>query len=176
MHGHANRLRHFAPPGFARRPFNNLTVSHVVADAGSEQFINAADVVTFLKNQLGLQDQTKTLIVFKLHRIDYYGVPVGSSTDRPAISMQISSLIPTVGDPATPGNAVVSYGNLFDKSDLGSLQDCAKLSYTFPKAMADIPLGQTAPFNFLSCASNVPNSELRFHLSWSTISDATPTD
>jgi len=176
LHGHSNRLRHLAPPGFSRRPFNNLVVSHVIGSPGIEEFFNAGDVITFLKNQLGLQDQTKSLIVIKLHRIDYYAVPVGTSTDRPSVSMSVSSLIPTVGDPATPQNAIVSYGNLFDKQDLGSLQDCAKLSYTFPKAMSDIPLSQQASFNFLSCAANVPNSEIRFHLQWSTIAEATPTD
>merc|ERR1711907_388258 len=46
----------------------------------------------------------------------------------------------------------------------------------FPKAMSDIPLSQQASFNFLSCAANVPNSEIRFHLQWSTIAEATPTD
>ena len=175
LHGHANELRHSAPPDFSKRPFNNLIVGHVISEAGAEQFIGTADIVGFIQDQLGLQTQTKTQIVFKLQRIDYYAVPIGSSGDRPSVDMEVSSLIPTVGDPATPGNAVVSYGNLFSKLDIGSLQDCAKLSYTFPKAMADIPLGQTADFNLLTCASNVPNSDLRFHLQWSTIAEATPT-
>lgn len=176
LHGHANKLRHMAPPGFNKRPFNNLVVSHVQQTPNVEEFYGPEDVVQFIKNQLGLQDQTKTKIVFKLKRIDFYAVPIGSSTDRPSITMNISSLIPTVGDPATPGNAIVGYGNLYSKNDIGSLQDCAKLSYTFPRAMADIPMGQTADFNFMTCSSNVANSEIRFHLEWSTISEATPTE
>jgi len=174
LHGHENKLNHLAPPSFSKRPFNNLVVSHVLVNAGIEDYIGPTDIITYLANQLGLQAQTKNQIVFKIRRIDFYAVPIGSSDDRPSINMEVSSLIPVLADPATPGSAQVSYGNLFRKGDIGSLQDCAKLSYTFPKAMSDIPLASTADFNFLTVSSNQRNSELRFHLSWSTIGEATP--
>ncbi len=176
LHGHANQLQHSAPPGYTRRPFNTLTVAHVVPDAGAEVFVGPVDIINYIKNQLGLSDQTKANIVFKLQRIDYFGTPVGSSTDRPSVTMNVSSLVPVVGDPATPGNAVVSYGILYTAIDQGSLQDCAKLSYTFPRSMGDMVMGNTADFNFLSVSSNVPNSELRFHVAWSTAGEAAPTE
>lgn len=176
MHGHQNKLSHLAPPPINYRPYNSLVVSYVAPSAGTEYLIGPKDVVNYLKAQLGLQDQTKTLIVFKLKRIDVYAVPVGSSTERPAVNMECSSLVPVLADPATPGNAVVSYGKLFSGNDVGSLQDCAKLSYTYPMHMADIPLNQLAEFTFLEVAANVPNVEVRFHLTWSTVGDATPTD
>lgn len=176
MHGHPNKLRHLAPPGFTKRPFNTMVVSHVIPEAGQEVFVGPVDVITFIKNQLGLADQTKSIMVFKLKRVDYYGTPVGSSTDRPSVTMVVSSLVPVVGDPATPGNAIVSYGNLYTAVDQGNLQESARLSYTFPRSMSDMVLGNTADFNFLSVASNVPNSELRFHVEWSTVGEATPVD
>lgn len=175
LHGHDNKLRFTNPPCYSKRPFNTLTVSHVLPDAGTEYNIGTADVVNYIKNQLGLAEQTKSLIVFKLRRIDLFGVPTGGD-QRPAINMDVSSLVPTVGDPATPGNAQVAYGNLFRKQDIGNLSDCAKLSYTFPMHMSDIPMSGVIPINILSASSNVAFAELRFHLSWSTIDVQVPVD
>lgn len=176
LHGHANRLRFIAPPGFAKRPFNTLTVSHVEVDASTNYLYGPRDVITYLVNQLGLADQTKTKIVIKVRRVDAYAVPAASAQDRPAVTMKVGSLTPTIADPTTPGVATVGYGNLYSKTDLGSLADCAKLSYTFPRNMSDIPIGYTADFNFVEVSANVPFAELRFHVEWSTIGESTPTD
>lgn len=176
LHGHANKLRFLAPPGFSRRPFNTLTVSHVAPDAATEYLYGPRDVITYLVNQLGLDAQTKTKIVIKVRRVDAYAVPAGPASDRPSITMNVSSLTPTVSDPATPGVAEVGYGNLYNKTDLGNLSECAKLSYSFPRQMSDIPLGYTADFNFVAASANTPFSEMRFHVEWSTIGESTPTD
>lgn len=174
LHGHANKLRHLAPPCVNLRPFNSIVVTHVIPSAGVEYFIKASAIVEYLQNQLGLQAATNTKIVIKLKRIDFYAIPIGPSSDRPACNMIVSSLSPIVGDPVTPGNAIVSYGNLYSSTDVGNLQECAKLSYTFPLHMADIPISTTADFNVCEVASNMTNAELRFHIQWSTVDDAPP--
>ena len=171
LHGHSNKLQHLAPPPVNYRPFNSLVVSHVLPEANLDYKIGPLELVGYLAEQLGLQAQTKTLLVFKLKRIDYYAVPIGTSSDRPAVNMEVASLLPGIADPATPADAVLAYGKLFSGNDTGSLQDCAKLSYTFPQHMADIPLSQVANFHFLEVASNVINAELRFHIQWSTVSE-----
>lgn len=175
LHGHQNKLSHTTPPPVNYRPYNSLVVSHVMGTPGLDYLFGPKDVVGFIKSQLGLQDQTKTLIVFKLKRVDVFATPIGGSTDRPAINMEVCSLVPVLADPATPSSAIVSYGKLFSGNDIGSLQDCAKLSYTFPMHMADIPLSQLAEFHFLEVAANTINAEVRFHVSWSTVGEATPT-
>merc|ERR1711934_707681 len=105
MHGHKNDLRHMAPPQVTRRPWYPLVVDYVKPEAGVEVFFTPSEIINILANQLGLPGQASSIINIKLQRVDVYAMSVASSTDRPAVSMDVSAVTPSIGDPATPGNA-----------------------------------------------------------------------
>jgi hypothetical protein len=98
----------------------------------------------------------------------------GASTDRPSIAMDVSSVTPSIGDPASPGSAEVFYGIMKKLTDQGNLSDAAKVSYTWPSAMADLPLSSQSVFSLISVAGNQPNTSVRVHLLWSSTDIATP--
>lgn len=174
LHGHANRLSHPAPPQITKRPWYPLTVDMIIASAGVETFYSPSDITNRLVEQLGLTSQNKPVINIKVQRVDAYCMPTGASTDRPALSMDVSSVTPGMGDPATPGVAEVFYGVLKKLSDQGNLSDAAKVSYTWPRHMADLPLSSNAVFSLVAVAGNLANTTVRFHLLWSTTDVAAP--
>lgn len=174
LHGHANRLSHPAPPQITKRPWYPLTVDLIIASAGVETFYSPSDIVSRLVDQLGLTSQNKPIINIKVQRVDAYCMPTGASTDRPAVSLDVSSVTPAIGDPATPGVAEVFYGVLKKLSDQGNLSDAAKVSYTWPRHMADLPLSSNAAFGLVAVAGNLANTTVRFHLLWSTTDVGTP--
>jgi hypothetical protein len=174
MHGHANRIRHVAPPQKTIRPWYNLVVDFVEPNAGVGVFFTPEEIINLLASQLGLATQTKTKINIKLQRADVYAMPTGSSTDRPACTLDASSVTPSIGDPATPGSAEVFYGIMKKLSDQGNLSDAAKCSYTWPAHMADLPLSANSIFTVLATSGNVANTLTRFHLLWSTTDVAPP--
>lgn len=174
MHGHGNRLSHTAPPPFAKRPFNNLILQIICPLAGTDYAYTVQDITEALQKQLGLQAQTNSKVLLKIRRVDYYATATSSTPDRPACFMQVSSFVPVVSDTATQGTPAVTYGLLYSQTDQGNLSDAAKLSYTLPSSMADIPLNQTSDFTVVEVSANAAFSELRIHLSWSTKDIATP--
>lgn len=110
MHGHKNNIRHVAPPQVTRRPWYPLVVDYVKPEAGIEVFFTPSEICNILVNQLGLPSQASSIVNIKVSRVDVYSMPTGSSTDRPSVSMDVSSVTPSIGDPATPGTAEVFYG------------------------------------------------------------------
>lgn len=174
LHGHANKLSHLAPPQITKRPWYPLVLDTVISSAGTETFYSPKDLVEICVNQLGLVDQNKPIMNIKVQRVDAYVMPTGASTDRPALSMDVSSVTPGIGDPATPGNAEVFYGILKRLSDQGNLSEAAKVSYTWPRHMADIPLSSNAEFGLVAVAGNLANTAVRFHILWSTSDVAAP--
>jgi len=176
LQGHANKLNHVAPPQITKRPFYPLVVNAVIAAAGTEVYYTPASIVEKLITQLGLNEQSKATMVIKIQRVDAYCMPTGGSTDRPAISMDCSSVNPAIGDPSTPGNAEVFYGLLKRLSDQGNLSDAAKVSYTWPRHMADQPISSQATFQLVGVAGNQPNTCVRFHILWSSNDVAAPID
>merc|ERR1711964_839658 len=97
-------------------------------------------------------------LVIKIQRVDAYCMPTGASTDRPAISMDCSSVTPALGDPQSPGAAEVFYGLLKRLQDQGNLSEAAKVSYTWPRHMADQPLSTQANFQLVTVAGNLANT------------------
>jgi hypothetical protein len=174
MHGHENRLNHVAPPQITTRPYYPLVVNSVIANAGLETYYSPTDVINALVAQLGLADQDKTKINIKLHRVDVYGIATASSTDRPAVSLGCSSLLPSIGDPSTPGAAEVFYGIIKKLSDQGNLSESAKVSYSWPAHMADLPMNHNVGFTLASVSGNVANTLVRFHVLWSSTDVAIP--
>lgn len=173
LHGHKNELRHVAPPQITKRPWYPLVVNTVIASTGVETFYSPLDIVNILSDQLGLSAQTKTVVNIKLHRVDVYGMATASSTDRPAVALDVSSLIPGVGDPVG-STSEIFYGVIKKLTDLGNLSESAKVSYTWPAHMADIPLNSNVNFTCVAASGNVANVTVRFHLLWSTSDTAAP--
>lgn len=174
LHGHENRLSHIAPPSVTKRPWYPLVLDLVIPTAGTETFYSPKDLVTSVATQLGLPAQAIPILNVKLSRVDAYAIPTGSSTDRPSISMDCSSLVPSLGDPATPGAAEVFYGILKKLQDQGNLSEAAKVSYTWPLHMADLPMNSNVEFALASIAGNTANVCVRFHVLWSASDIATP--
>jgi hypothetical protein len=149
-------------------------VNAVIPTAGVDTIYSPTDIINALTTQLGLNAQTKTQVNIKLQRVDVFGMATASSPDRPAVNADVSSIIPAIGDPSTPGVAEVFYGVIKKLSDQGNLSECAKVSYTWPLHMADIPLNHNAVWTVVSAAGNVANVTLRFHVLWSTTDVAPP--
>jgi hypothetical protein len=149
-------------------------VDFVIPTAAAETFYSPSDITNRLIDQLGLITQNKPVMNVKVQRVDAYCMPTGASTDRPSISMDVSSVTPGIGDPTTPGNAEVFYGILKKLADQGNLSDAAKVSYTWPRHMADLPLSSQAVFQLVGVAGNLANTTVRFHLLWSTTDIGAP--
>lgn len=174
MHGHKNNIRHMAPPQVTKRPWYNLVVDYVKPEAGVEVFFTPSELCNILANQLGLPSQASSVLNIKVHRVDVYSMPTGASTDRPAVTVDVSSVTPSMGDPATPGSAEVFYGIMKKLTDQGNLSEAAKVSYTWPAHMSDIPLSSQSVFTLVASSGNMANTLTRFHLLWSTTDTATP--
>jgi len=174
MHGHKNNIRHVAPPQVTKRPWYPLVVDYVKPEAGIEVFFTPSELCNILVNQLGLPSQASSIVNIKVIRVDAYSMPTGSSTDRPSVSMDVASVTPSIGDPATPGSAEIFYGIMKKLADQGNLSDAAKVSYTWPSHMQDQPLSSQSVFSLVSSSGNQPNTLTRFHLLWSTSDIATP--
>lgn len=93
---------------------------------------------------------------------------------RPAVNADFSSLIPQCGDPTTPGVAIVAYPLIKRLEDLGGVSSAARVSYTWPKSMSDVPLNKNADFVIAEVASNMTEIDVRWHVQWSTSDVATP--
>jgi len=176
LHGHPNRLAHVAPPSVTLRPYYPLVLDVVQASAATEVYHTPTSLIQRLVTQLGLAEQDKASINIKIHRVDAYVMATGVSTDRPAVNMNCSSLVPTVGDPpqTTPTVNEVFYGVIKRLSDQGNVGESAKVSYTWPLHMADLPLNENATFTVAGIAGNLANTAVRFHLLWSTTDVAAP--
>lgn len=174
MHGHENNIRHVAPPQHTPRPWYPLIVQFIEPTAGVSAMFTPADIISRLCVQLGLPTQASANINIKLRRVDVYAMPTGSSTDRPAVFLDASSITPSIGDPATPGAAEVFYGILKKLSDQGNLSDAAKASYSWPSHMADLPMSFNSVFQVVATSGNMANTLTRFHVMWSTTDVAPP--
>jgi len=174
LHGYQNKLTHLAPPQVNRRPYNTIVVAQTYLSDGTSIGITVSNIVKALISQYGLVTQNAASITFKLRRVDCYAVSKANSDIRPSVNADYSSLVPSVGDPTTPGNAIVSYTLLKRLADIGNVAEAACVSYTWPLAMRDIPLSQTADFVLVTAATNVTELDCRFHLSWSMADIADP--
>ena len=175
LHGHENKLRSLDPPPTNRRPYYSIVVSQTFTSDGTAIGITVQNVIKSLLDQLGLPSQAASAITVKLQRADFYAISKADTDVRPSLTCDYSSLSPTIADPTTPGSAIVSYPLLKRLIDLGGVSSCAKVSYSWPLHMRDIPLTNTANFVVCETASNLTEIDARFHLQWSSADIATPT-
>lgn len=185
MHGHENKLRGTNPPSGNQTPFNTIVVAEDtpgVADTFIE--VDVADICEYLRKQLYL-DASDNLRI-KIQRIDLWSladaVPGGSLSDNsfninPRIEGRFFSLIQSVGQ-TTPGT-VESYPIVQKELDDEGLsgQSAAVVSYSFPRAQADLalkspPAGQgsfdAAPVLQFRTQEKCTVKQ-RYHLHWCTV-------
>lgn len=174
LHGHANNLRSQDPPRINRRPYQTLVVQQTLVGAGAAIAVQVSGVVKALLGQLGLAVQDATLINIKLQRCDCWAVSKADSSVRPALNTDFSSLIPAIGDPTTPGNAIVAYPKIKRLEDIGGVASAARVSYTWPLSMRDIPLTQQSDFVLIETSSNMTEIDIFWHVQWSPSDIASP--
>jgi hypothetical protein len=151
-----------------------VVVQQTLISTGTSIGLQVSSLSKALASQLGLQAQTQTIINIKLIRCDVWAISKANSTVRPAVNADFSSLIPQVGDPTTPGVAIVAYPLIKRLEDLGGVSSAARVSYTWPKSMSDVPLNKNADFVIAEVASNMTEIDVRWHVQWSTSDVATP--
>jgi hypothetical protein len=151
-----------------------MVVQQTVLSTGTSIGIEVSSVVKAVGAQLGLVANDNKIINVKIQRCDVWAVSKANSTVRPSVNADFSSFVPSVGDFQTPGNAVVAYPLMKRLEDIGGVTSAARVSYSWPRHMADIPLNQTANFVLIDVASNMTEIDLRWHLQFSTadIADA----
>jgi len=152
-----------------------MVVQQTLISDGQSIGIQVTDLVKQLLGQLGLATQDATLITIKLKRCDVWAVSKANSTVRPAVFADFSSIVPAVADPTTPGNAIVAYPLLKRLQDIGGVSSSARVSYTWPLSMADIPVTQNADFVLVTVASNLTEIDVRWHVEWSSVDIQDPT-
>ena len=175
LHGHANTLNALDPSATNRRPYHSLVVQQTILSNGQSVGIPVSDLVKRLLDQLGMAAQDATIVNVKLKRCDVWAVSKANSSVRPAVNADYSSLVPTIADPTSPGNAIVAYPLLKRLEDIGGVSSSARVSYTWPLSMSDIPLNKNADFVLITVASNVTEIDIRWHLDWSTADIQEPT-
>lgn len=178
LHGHANNLRMVDPPSVNKRPFNTIRLHFVkeTDQTGIAFAISVSDIVKLLLSQLGMATQTGSIVNFKLQRIDAFATSAAGDTLRPSVTLEASSVVPQVGDPATPGNAIVHYPVIKSLTDTGSVSKPARVSYSYPLFQRDIPLNSNSNFIVANIASNTKDTDVFFIVQWNTTSVAVPVD
>jgi hypothetical protein len=151
-----------------------LVLDLVISSASVETFYKPSDVAGAIIAQLGLPAAAIGVINFKIQRVDVYSSATAATADRPAVSLQVSSTVPSVSDSTSGSSAEVFYGIIKRLQDLGNLSESAKVSYAWPLHMADMPLSGSQSFCLFAASGNAANTTVRLHLQWSTNGDASP--
>lgn len=173
LNGGKRTLSGPAPRDFKPRPYFSLTCNLNIASASEMTYFTNQDIITAVISQLGLNAADANIMVVKLHTVDAWAVPEASSTDRPAVSMDVSSLIPQVEDTTAAPVAIV-YPILMQLKDVGNLSQAAKVGYTWPASQAQMPLGFQANHTVVAVSGNVTNVTVRVGLQFSFGGEAIP--
>lgn len=165
-----------APRPYTARPFNTQKVHLYFSSAspGTQFLVSVKTLIQALGDQLGLVAQCQSQLVIKLQSMTAWGVGQTDATNRPSINADISSLVPTLGDPATPGAAEISYPLLKKLYDQGSNIEPARVGYSWPRAMRDVPLSAQSNFIAFSVSPNTNACDVYFVVQWAFNDVAVP--
>jgi hypothetical protein len=174
LHGYEWKTTKAAPTPTTKAPWASCILNAVIENAGVDTFYSAPDLISLLQsNVYGFSAQDKDKILIKVKRVRIFGTATASSTGRPSVSLNCSSLVPSLGGPVVPGNAEVYYGVIKRLSNQGRLSEPAQTGYVWPLHMADVPLNYNTPFTIVSASGNEANTSLYFYIEWS-MGDAVP--
>lgn len=174
--GHEVHITRPDPSPVNRRPWYPLVVQFVVATPDLVTYFTNADIARAVTNQLGLSPQAQAIMNIKIKQVEAWATSTPAATDRPACKLEVNSLQPTLGDPATPGAAEVFYAILKTLSDTGSASKAACVSYKWPHSEANKAISSQAPFITTSYSGNMANGTVRFHVLWTTTDTAVPVE
>jgi hypothetical protein len=182
LHGHSNRLAGTNPPQLNRNPYNTITVTEDFDgsdDGGSPTVVtrSVASIVSKLSDQTGLVGKLR----IKIQRIDVWATPAASTTtgdqtfqQTPQVAAKYYSLINGIVNNSGTGGTGFKVG-LKELEDKGlSGQTAAKVSYSYPRDQADMPLGDgdisgtSAPVVDIAVGLGLV-ATVRYHLHWSSI-------
>jgi len=174
--GYVRNIHGLDPPCVTRRPWNYIVVQSTFLSDGQSIGITTATIVKSLLDQLGLATQDAAKIVFKLDFLSVYALSKANSTVRPAVNCDFGSLVSSMGDPTTPSNAIVNYGNIVRLEDIGSVSQAAGVSYKWGTPHSGMLLTNQSNFVVATVAANVNEIDCHFHISYSTndVSDPVP--
>merc|ERR1711990_670145 len=110
----------------------------------------------------------------KVQQVGVSTSATAASTDRPAVSLQVSSTIPSVSDKTSGSTLDVFYSIIKRLSDLGNLSEAAATGFHWPMTMADMPLSSSQTFCLFAASGNCANTTVRVHVLWSFNGDAAP--
>jgi len=173
LNGSKRTLAGPAPRDFRPRPFWPLTVNLTIPNASEETYFTNQDVIAAIITQLGLNAGDKDVIVFKIQSVEAWAVPDASSADRPAVAMEVSSLVPQVEDTTVAPVGIV-YPILMNLKDIGNLSEAAKVGYNWPASQALMPLANQANHTIVAIAGNVENTTVRMHVKFGFGGESVP--
>lgn len=174
LHGYVVRYRNKAPPPIVKRPYYNLTLDLVIPSASVETFYTPTDIGAAIIAQQGMAAADIGLINFKVQQVGVSTSATAASTDRPAVSLQVSSTIPSVSDKTSGSTLDVFYSIIKRLSDLGNLSEAAATGFHWPMTMADMPLSSSQTFCLFAASGNCANTTVRVHVLWSFNGEASP--
>lgn len=181
LHGHENKLRSTNPPSVNQTPFNTIVVAEDIPGTGTFVEVDLQDIDAALRNQLYLDGND--VLRIKVQRIDFWSLAdavtgaSGTFSINPKIEARFYSLVQSIGQ-TTPGTTEAYPIVQKELDDIGlSGQAAAKVSYSYPRAQADLALkpppagqGSFTPALVALCKTQAGCTvKARYHLHWCTV-------
>jgi len=173
MSGGIIRRHPIDPPRVNLRPTYSLVVGFDSPTAGSETFITAGDLISTLAKQLNIA-QSADRINVRVQSIKCWAYQLAGKDDRVAISLDVSSLIPTIEDASAEPIVAVNYPLICRLSDFGTFSSPAFVGYTWPRTHQQVPLHSNSNFQIAAVAANTKNATIHVHVLWNTTDVAPP--
>merc|ERR1711887_34136 len=183
LHGHENKLRATNPPPVNQSPFNTIVVAEDIPGTGSFVDIDINDVCEKLRDQLFLNSSDNLRI--KMLRMDVWclsdetvldGTANAVVNKNPSVTAAFYSTVQSIGGIT---NGAEKYPVLLKEIDDEGLagQSAAVVSYSWPRAQADIPM-KSAPADLTISEPRLiaqvrspllTTAKVRYHLNWNTV-------
>lgn len=176
LNGGKSTPRSVDPPQVTLQPWYPLVVNIQQGSPGTAKSYNVSNLVDRLVAQLNLSVQSKPDINVRIKRVVIWNAAIPSDDDRPSVNLKMSSFIPVVADPVSPGpTADVDYPIFMSATDAGSLSRPAKAGITLPMLQAKQVLSNANQFTvFEAVGGGGKFATIHVHLEWCSSGVATP--
>lgn len=164
-YGHVNNIKQTSPPSYTTRPWYNLVCGYEEKATTASTSFTPEEIIYAVSNQLGLTEHRNILI--KLQRVDVWAMPDGKK--RPVAGLDVTSVLApkAAATPDSEGLFPMTLESITDKSL--DVHGTAKVSYSWPKKMADYPYDATCRTRVVVASGNLDQIQIvRFHLLWTT--------